>query len=185
MASIYVNFYRPWPGWIVESLEEIADVHNCQVGTYKGHADKDHGDQTGKYAADLWLYSNTTANRDKFIAWFIVNAERIGGLYVIANRKIWNIERADEGVREYDGDDPHTSHVHISYLDEAPEGEDDMPTVREIMETPVIDSPDGKSEWSLGGYIRNTRGQVDTVEERLEVLETQLAEVLAILKAQG
>jgi hypothetical protein len=183
MASIYVNDYRPWPAWIVESLEEIAHKFGAQVGTYRGHADDDHGDMTGQYAADIWFYDNTAAKHDALLAWFKANARRIGGLYIITRRRIWNIERADEGVRYYAGPDPHTSHAHISYQDEPPE--DDMAlssedkawlraTIRDEVEkvwtTQVITPPEGVGadpgqKWTPRGTLGFIAQKVDTIEE--------------------
>jgi hypothetical protein len=41
-------------------------------------------------------------------------ARRMGIMYVIWNRQIWGAYQADEGWRAYDGENPHTDHVHIS-----------------------------------------------------------------------
>jgi hypothetical protein len=184
MASIYVNDYRPWPDWVVDSLEEIAGKFGAQVGTYRGHADQDPGhDMTGDLAADIWLYVNTKAKHDAFLAWFINNAERIGATYVITYRRIWNISRADEGVRTYYGPDPHTSHIHISYGTTPPE--DDMAlssedkawlraTIRDEVEkvwtTQVITPPEGVGadpgqKWSPRGTLGFIAQKVDTIEE--------------------
>lgn len=35
--------------------------------------------------------------------------------YIIWQRHIWSLARDSEGWREYDGDDPHTGHAHISF----------------------------------------------------------------------
>jgi hypothetical protein len=35
--------------------------------------------------------------------------------YIIWNHHIWSLARASEGWREYDGEDPHTGHAHISF----------------------------------------------------------------------
>lgn len=180
MAGLYVNSYRPWPAWVVEGNEEIARKFNAQIGTYRGHADRDPGhDMSGDLAADFWLYSNTKSRHDAVLAWFKANARRIGATYIITWRRIWSVDRAGEGVRYYGGSDPHTGHIHISYGTTPTKEDDDMGfTIKEIMETPVIDSPDGKTKWSLGGYVRNTRGQVDGVEEQLEEVKAQLALIL-------
>lgn len=46
----------------------------------------------------------------------VKNAAELNVHYVIYNHRIWNVDRADEGWRPYDGEDPHTSHVHVSFL---------------------------------------------------------------------
>ena len=108
--------------------EEIARKFNCQIGTYRGHADRDPGhDMTGDLAADFFFYDNSKARHDALLAWFKTNAKRLGATYIITWRRIWSVARASEGVRAYGGSDPHTGHVHISYGTTAPREDDDMP----------------------------------------------------------
>ena len=134
MAGLYVNDYRPWPAWVVEGNEEIARRFNTQIGTYRGHADGDPGhDMSGDLAADFWPYDNTKAKHDAVLAWFIANAERIGAIYIITWRRIWSVARAAEGVRTYQGSDPHTGHIHISYGTDPPEEDmEEMATAEEV-----------------------------------------------------
>jgi hypothetical protein len=40
---------------------------------------------------------------------------RLGIMYLIWNRQIWSAHRASEGWRAYDGDNPHTDHIHFSF----------------------------------------------------------------------
>lgn len=47
------------------------------------------------------------------------NAMALNVKYVIYNNRIWSVDRADEGWRAYDGADPHTSHVHVSFNSDA------------------------------------------------------------------
>ena len=116
MASLYIDNYRPWPGWIVKSNEEIAHRFNAQIGTYPTHAHLDPGARPdGGNAADFFLYDNSAAHHDEVLAWFIKNAKRLGATYIITRRRIWSVERASEGVRQYSGSDPHTGHFHVSY----------------------------------------------------------------------
>lgn len=139
---MYIDGYRPWPAWVVESNEEIAQKFHAQIGTYRGHASGDPGrdrphqvpaslDATGNLAADFFLYDNTKAHHDEVLAWFRRNAERIGATYIITWRRIWSVARAAEGVRVYNGSDPHTGHLHVSYGTTEP-SEEDMPTAKEI-----------------------------------------------------
>jgi len=119
--GLYVDSYRPWPDWVVKANEEIALRFNTQIGTYRGHADGDPGhDMTGDLAADFWLYDNSAAHHDEMLAWFKLNAKRLGATYIITRRRIWSVARAAEGNRTYNGTDPHTGHIHISYGTEAP-----------------------------------------------------------------
>ncbi|HTF39070.1 MAG TPA: hypothetical protein VK754_00560 [Propionibacteriaceae bacterium] len=193
MASLYVDGYRPWPEWVVEGNEEIATKFGAQIGTYRGHADDDHGDMTGQFAADFWFYVNTSEKHDAVLAWFKANAERIGAIYIITRRRIWSVERADEGNRVYTGEDPHTSHIHISYDNEPPEewdmalSDSDLDRIANrvaskfstvwlsdevrIIKAPA-DSPAGTGPWTTGGTLRFIRDKVIDIEGRLEALET-------------
>jgi len=131
--GLYIDNYRPWPGWVVKSNEEIAHRFNTQIGTYPHHAHSDPGKDTvpsGGYAADFWLYDNSAAHHDQVLAWFKINAKRLGATYIITRRRIWSVARAAEGVREYTGSDPHTGHIHISYGREAPGAVDTSTSVR-------------------------------------------------------
>jgi len=197
MASLYVNDYtrqifgdgQPW--WVVAGAEEIATKFGAQIGTYRGHADDDHGDMTGQFATDLWLYVNTSEKHDAVLAWFKANAERIGGMYIITRRRIWSVERASEGNRPYVGDDPHTSHIHISYEDQPPE-EFDMPLSDDDLDrianrvaskfstvwlsdevrviAPPPESPHSTGKWTTGGTLRFIRDKVISIETLLKSL---------------
>lgn len=48
--------------------------------------------------------------------YLVANHVRLKITYVIWNRRIWNVARADEGWRTYTGtSNPHTDHVHASF----------------------------------------------------------------------
>lgn len=60
---------------------------------------------------------------DAFVAWLTAvgpdgkvayNARRLGVMYVIWNKRIWNNSSASSGWKPYTGAQPHTDHVHIS-----------------------------------------------------------------------
>jgi hypothetical protein len=123
--GMYINNYQPWPPWVRRGNEEIATKFPSQIGTYRGHADRDPGhDMSGDLAADFFLYANTKTNHDKVLAWFMAknfaNAKRIGATYIITYRRIASVGRASEGIRIYEGDDPHTGHFHVSYGTDPP-----------------------------------------------------------------
>lgn len=92
-----------------------------QGGTYAGHGEDEPGGLPEQYySADFWSTDKTV--HDKVLAWFIDNAVRINGKYIISWRRIWSVARAGEGIRKYDrygaGASPsqaHTNHVHISF----------------------------------------------------------------------
>lgn len=151
MAGLYVNDYRPWPNWVVNSFDDLDRVSNLQVGTYRGHADRDPGhDMSGNLAVDLWLFNNTDANHNKILAWFKANAKRIGATYIITNSRIWSVERASEGVRRYTGPDPHQDHIHISYGTTPPKDEDEDMAVSDADATKIA-----ARTLDMDGKIRN------------------------------
>jgi hypothetical protein len=42
-------------------------------------------------------------------------ARRLGVMYIIWNRRIWKAYQASQGWQSYDGSNPHTDHIHISF----------------------------------------------------------------------
>ena len=200
--GLYVDGYRPWPGWVVEANELIARRFNTQIGTYRGHADGDPGhDMSGDLAADFWLYDNTKARHDVVLAWFKLNAERMGATYIITWRRIWSVARADEGVRTYTGSDPHTGHIHISYGTTPPE--DDMPTANEVATAVLRKDGEVENVWNPesgnthtqlrnaieeigrdGNRIQSHLAAIDNkVEARLKAQDAKLDAILARLPA--
>jgi hypothetical protein len=192
--GMYIDLYRPWPGWVVAGNEEIANKFGAQIGTYRGHADRDPGhDMTGDLAADFFPYDNTKAKHDAMLAWFKDNAVRIGATYIITWRRIWSVARAAEGVRVYSGSDPHTGHIHVSYGTTPPE--EDMPTVKDIWvgtEADVIPSPDNSTKWQSGNYLRNIYNRIDfqtseidrklaAQDEKLAAQDAKLDAILAVV----
>jgi hypothetical protein len=127
---------RNWWPWVLDQVEAIEDRFNLIGSTYTGHDDTNgYGE---RYAADFW--TTDKAKHDAVFAWFVANAESIGGLYIISRDRIWNILRRAEGVRHYERDanndgvlsasERHTNHVHISFDPNNPP-EEDMPTAKE------------------------------------------------------
>lgn len=56
-----------------------------------------------------WLFATDRyGNQDAMI-------RRLGVMYIIWDHRIWGSYRADEGWRPYDGPNPHTDHIHISF----------------------------------------------------------------------
>ena len=177
MASLYVDGYRPWPAWVVEANEEIANKFGAQIGTYPGHADRDPGhDMTGDLAADFFLYVNTADKHDAVLAWFKANAERIGATYIITRRRIWSVARASEGVRVYTGDDPHTGHIHISYGTNPPE--DDMATPKELWTEYQLAAPEPfestDHRWQPETYLRKIAEGETPEGRRIRAIEARV-----------
>jgi hypothetical protein len=57
---------------------------------------------------------------DKLAEFTQANAAHFGVTYIIHNSRIWNISRQAEGWRVYNGTNPHTDHVHVSFQTRAP-----------------------------------------------------------------
>jgi len=64
------------------------------------------------------------AHAERLIAWLLApdaygnqgaNARRLGVMYIIWHRHIWAPYDIESGWRPYDGADPHTSHIHLSF----------------------------------------------------------------------
>lgn len=89
--------------WLAERFG-ITDVGGVRPDPIRGHPDG--------LAADFM-----TRNGTGLAEFARANHEALGGVdQVIWNRKIWTLERADEGWRDYTGtDNPHTDHVHIKW----------------------------------------------------------------------
>jgi Domain of unknown function (DUF4214) len=64
-----------------------------------------------KAAGDAFVHWLTAPGPDGKVAY---NARRLGVMYVIWNRQIWNNSSASSGWKAYTGAEPHTDHVHIS-----------------------------------------------------------------------
>jgi hypothetical protein len=93
-------------------------------GTYANHGEDEPGGLPEEfYSADFW--STDKAVHDEVFPWLIANHERLNLHYVISWDRIWNVERADEGIRHYERDanhdgvlsrgERHTNHVHTTF----------------------------------------------------------------------
>lgn len=199
MAGFYIDNYRPWPAWVVKNNEYIATRFPAQIGTYRGHADKDPGhDMSGDLAADFFLFSNTKSEHDELLGWFKSNAKRIGATYIITWRRIWSVARASEGVRAYSGSDPHIDHIHISYGTQPPAGgideEEDMPTPNEYAD--AVLTRDGKIEnvWNpastnkfvqLASAVEELGRDGNRIEAEVKKLSAELASLKKLVVAIG
>lgn len=85
-----------------------------------GVRDKDkYPDHPGGYAAD-YMTKGDRAKGDALANWSTVHAEEIGLDYQIWWGKVWDADKDAPGLpweqwRDYDGDNPHTDHVHQTY----------------------------------------------------------------------
>lgn len=80
-----------------------------RIGGWRVQVDGDH-------PKGLALDFMTTTG-DALANFLVANHAKYKISYVIWNRRIWNVRRADEGWRKYTGtSNPHTDHVHASFL---------------------------------------------------------------------
>ena len=90
----------------------------CDVGGQSEHKEGRAFD----WGANVTNPSQAAAVNDFLAALFATDAaghryalaRRMGVMYVIWNQQIWGAYDADSGWRPYEGDNPHTDHVHIS-----------------------------------------------------------------------
>ena len=100
------------------STNSLGISRNCDVGGQSEHKEGRAFD----WGADVGNAADVAAVNDFLTALFATDAQghtfalarRMGVMYVIWNRQIWGAYSASEGWRPYDGDNPHTNHVHLS-----------------------------------------------------------------------
>lgn len=119
-------------------------------------------------------------------AYVLANRVRLNVTYLIWMRKIASAaSNPPWSWREYDGDNPHVDHVHVSFAEDGPyqpppTQEDDVPTAQEIAKA-VLDfdsAPYGGVEGvSIGRYIVGTRQGWDAEKERDNATAAQLARI--------
>jgi hypothetical protein len=100
------------------STASLGVSRGCDVGGQSEHKEGRAFD----WGADVGNAADTAAVNDFLTALFATDAQghkfalarRMGIMYVIWNRHIWGAYDANAGWRPYDGENPHTNHVHIS-----------------------------------------------------------------------
>ena len=100
------------------STKSLGISRACDVGGQSEHKEGRAFD----WGADVGNAADEAAVNDFITALFATDAQghkfalarRMGIMYVIWNHQIWGAYSANEGWRPYDGDNPHTNHVHIS-----------------------------------------------------------------------
>lgn len=105
--------------WVSSAANELGPRFGIKsIGGYReGEGRYGHEDHPLGLALDLM-----TTSGDSLANYARENAQRLGVNYVIWNRKIWSPARDREGWRPYTLSNPHTDHVHISFVDRAPTG---------------------------------------------------------------
>jgi hypothetical protein len=100
------------------STNSLGISRGCDIGGQSEHKEGRAFD----WGADVGNAADEAAVNDFLNALFATDtqghkfalARRMGVMYVIWNHQIWGAYSANEGWRPYDGDNPHTNHVHIS-----------------------------------------------------------------------
>lgn len=96
----------------MEDYKKRFGVTNLGIWGDEAHK-KTKSDHNSGDAADLGISS---IEQGKPVADALIKeAEARGVKYIIFNRKIWSVDRKNEGWRPYSGKDPHTNHVHVSF----------------------------------------------------------------------
>lgn len=81
-------------------------------------------------ALDFMTYADGTVKKpgpkrdvigQQISAYLVKNYKRLGIWYVIWNRRIWSITYPNAGWKPYSGDNPHTDHVHVSFVESPPD----------------------------------------------------------------
>jgi len=100
------------------STKSLGVSRSCDVGGQSEHKEGRAFD----WGADVTNAADVAAVNDFLDALFATDAaghkhalaRRMGIMYVIWNQKIWGAYDMTAGWRTYEGDNPHTDHVHIS-----------------------------------------------------------------------
>lgn len=99
---------QSWDPHVQRAVKTIQGAFPVKGSTYPGHQPR------MSLAADFMCSKGVG---DKLANWARQNAKSLGIEYIIWYRRIWNIKRDNEGWRAYHGTpNPHTDHVHISFL---------------------------------------------------------------------
>jgi hypothetical protein len=105
--------------------------------------------------------------------------------YVIWDRRIWAADRASEGWRPYEGDDPHTNHIHLSVSSVGKLYDDPSPW-NVFKKEPVLATLDNDDLVAIEGivkkYVKQLFGETpdaDKFHVSLNDLNAKLDKILA------
>ncbi|WP_434440273.1 hypothetical protein [Lentzea sp. E54] len=109
----------------------VRDLLNSTYGTHVAGISRNCNGTVSEHhegrALDYHFNYYDTADRAKaedFLAWLLATdqhgnahamARRLGVMYLIWNNRIWESYRPNLGWQPYNGDSPHTDHIHISF----------------------------------------------------------------------
>lgn len=128
--------------------------------------------------------------------------ERLGVWYVIWDRRIISMTYESQGWRDYDGSNPHTDHVHVSFYNNVSyrpptnEEDEDMPSAKEIAEAVWEHRVPNLSQGSVAGQAtarwlvqnieesqdqqhKELRGRIGALEKAVEAIGSGLGEDVA------
>jgi hypothetical protein len=190
---------------VAEEVTSLWPIYYLWGAPGRGTGDHAKGLALDFMAYDLGAGVDRPGPIREFIGWeissyLLEHHERLNLSYIIWNRRIASAKSGWEW-RPYDGDDPHTNHVHASfkptgtYRPVAPEiGDDDM----QLSDHVSLLRPDGKREWAgtvLGadritvdgalGLAAAAGRQSGDILKRLDKQNELLTQILAALKASG
>ena len=153
---------------VAYAVEEINDRFPLlgPGGTYPNHGEDEPGGLPEEfYSADFW--STDKAVHDKVFAWCIENHERLNLHYIVSWCRIWNVERADEGIRRYfqceiegtGASKRHTNHVHITFWEQGfymPSLSDIRKVIREELQREEYLNAVADKNATRDGNVRNS-----------------------------
>lgn len=116
---------KPGVTGVKDLLQTTYGSHDWGIGRDCGAGDTSEHKE-GRALDYHFNYYNSAERADAqdFLAWLLAtdqhgnrhaNARRLGVMYIIWNHQIWSSYRANDGWRSYQGSNPHTDHIHLSF----------------------------------------------------------------------
>lgn len=170
MAGLHLGDVKPWVKTAAERVQSTFGISD--IGGFRAHGSVANSDHPKGLALDVMTKDTATGNR--VAGWAQANAQPLGLTYVIWNRHIWSVSRADEGWRRYTGPVPHTDHVHLSFKPSAPSGgpvaDDSSSIVERAVGILTRLLPGGQSAAAAGRAVGESAAAAGNVGELLATL---------------
>lgn len=191
IGKIKSSFLGDWSGKIGslkgggnKLLNAIRNTFGISGGTYPGHGERG--------ANKSWDFMATGRRGDAIASFVKTFARQLGVMYVIWNKRIWNIQRNAEGWRPYTRYGPnaspsqmHTNHVHVSLFDKGGMLRHGAVALNLSGRPERVLSPQETAAYGRGGntYITvNAPGLVDTNGFRRMLVDMDRRNELEVIK---